>query len=355
MAKELKVVVFGRGTGESILIELEQDCWLAVDCFNNPVSKKPAAIDYLENKGLDPKEVLKYIVISHFHSDHITGMLDLITFSAPDAKVYISEALTIQEAVKYYSHLMESHTDAELSGVDELKRIFSYLRNNQRHAIKLVQDKVIFDNDDYIVSAISPSDFDKSESQETFINLLAQCEPGVLPQAARINPNHFCVVLSIKCKGSNKHVLLGADLEICNDPNGGWESAIDSVTAPKGKNVNVFKIPHHGSATGFHQRTWDDIVEQDAYAILTTFDRCSLPKEEYIKVFKDYTSNLFSTTSPKYKKNEVLSRQSQKILQDKAPAVNVVAVMPKNKFGYVEAFSENGIIKCSLYHDAIKL
>lgn len=355
MAHKLKVVIFGRGTGESILVELEQNEWMVVDCFRNPHSKKPAAITYLENKGLDPQTCIKKIVITHFHQDHIAGMLELIQNSSPTADVYISRALTVSEANEYYSTLDSLHSEPENSGVSELCRILEYLYDNDRKVTRLDQNKVIHNGQDYLISAISPSDVDSDKSQATFISLLSECDRGTTPQASKINPNHFCVVLSIQCKQTDSFALLGADLEVTKDNQGGWDAAMNSIMAPKANSIQLFKIPHHGSETGFHQKTWDSHVKKDqVVSVLTTFDRQSLPRDDYIKIYGGYSKHLLATTNPKSKAT-ALSRNSLNILKNKAPNVKILASAPKNKFGYVETLSSGDSVSFEKFDDAVEL
>lgn len=353
---KVKVVVFGRGTGEAILIEISANEWIAVDCFNHPKEKKPAAISYLEKKGIDPKVALKKIIITHFHEDHIKGMLEMIKAASDNCNVYISQALTAKEAFEYYSNLNVLHDNPNLSGVSELCNITNYMDSLNRSVIKVKQDQVIYNNDNYQITAIAPSEFDSQKSQEKFISLLSKTEDGVIPQAAKINPNHFCIVLNISCKKTNKNIVLGADLEICPSPEGGWNSAMSSVMAPAHNSIQVMKIPHHGSCTGFHEKTWEDHVEKDAISILTTFDKSNLPRAEYINLYKKYTNNLLSTTIPKERhKKDILNRAALKIIATKSPSVNIRSATPAVNYGYIETTKGEHNFQYSLHGNAIAL
>ncbi|MCP5677198.1 MBL fold metallo-hydrolase [Klebsiella pneumoniae] len=76
---KLKLVLFGRGVGEGVLCNYDSDEWVIVDsCYGkNNSEKKAAALEYLEEHSISFEKV-KLIVISHFHDDHIKGMLDIV-------------------------------------------------------------------------------------------------------------------------------------------------------------------------------------------------------------------------------------------------------------------------------------
>lgn len=357
----LKIVVFGRGHGESILVELEDNQWMVIDCFNNPHSNEPAALTYLKELGLSPKEVIKKIVITHFHQDHITGMAKLIKESADDAKVYMPQALSSKEAVKYYSELDILHGYSRISGIKELADIAKYMERSNRIITRVKQDSNIHNGDDYLISALSPSDYACERSQRTFISELTSLDVDdksdkKLPlSATKKIHNHFCIVLNILSKKNNSSILLGSDLEISNKSETGWTSALDSNMAPNKNSVQIFKIPHHGSHTGYHPLTWENYIIDDAIAILTTFDTHDLPRDEYIKIYKTHTTKLYATSRPKSKLTDVISQKALKIMKANGQLGSIRNTFSPKNFGYVEALhSENSPLP-KLFYDANKL
>jgi len=63
---EPEVVVFGPGYGEAIAVHLGDNQWLLVDSCRNPKTKVPASLEYLQEIGVDPTQVLA-VVASHWH------------------------------------------------------------------------------------------------------------------------------------------------------------------------------------------------------------------------------------------------------------------------------------------------
>ncbi len=83
--------MLGKGIGESILVCLRPGDWVIVDSFRTPGSGNPAAIDYLNGRGVRPETDVAAVILSHLHADHSDGIDDLLvrcpraTFSMPAA------------------------------------------------------------------------------------------------------------------------------------------------------------------------------------------------------------------------------------------------------------------------------
>ncbi|HBC3493290.1 TPA: MBL fold metallo-hydrolase [Vibrio parahaemolyticus] len=350
----VKVVVFGRGNGESILVEIEKDHWMVVDSFVNPQTRKPAAISYLESKGLDPKEVLRTVVMTHFHEDHIKGMSNVIANAHPDAKVCMPQALTEKEAITFYNSfdMLNGYDDASM--VREMVKVLDYLEKHKKHPVKLTQDKLIFENTSHVITALSPSDFDCHEATNRFVAEISGVKD--IPKAAsKHSPNHFCIAINIENKHNKESVLLGGDLEICSNPQGGWDGVLNTIKAPELGSIEIFKVPHHGSETAFHQDTWEQYTAEDVVALLTTYNSSSLPREEYVKIFKGFTNHLICTTKPKYPTKGVLSQKALSILSKKKSSIVMSNVTPKSSFGYVESTHNSHYVSYSLFEDATLL
>jgi len=350
--QNLKIVVFGRGNGESILVELENNTWMVIDCFNTPGTKEPAALTYLKNLGFNPLEVLIKIVITHFHSDHIQGMLNLIKQASPDADIYMPEALTTTEAFKYYSELDILHGYDDISGVGELCKIVRYLDSKKREAIRIKQDSTIFNGLTYQISALSPSHKDCNDARNSFISDITSIESRIPVSATKPSHNHFCIVLNILSKTTNTSILLGSDLEVSGDSAKGWSSAITSNMAPQKNSVQIIKIPHHGSENGYHKSTWNEYVIQDVIAILTTFNSSSLPRQELINKYKSHMKHLLVTTKPKKNITSGIPRAVLKIMKKKNQLGTIVSSTPSTQFGYIEAIHSSNPPSYELFLDA---
>lgn len=331
MSSICETVIFGKGNGESILVHLNNNEWLITDsCLNN--DNKPAALDYLCKNGINPATAVKIIVISHFHDDHIAGILETIRTCA-NAKVYISAALTKEEFVKY---IFEFNTPEVSNKAREFSELFAYFRSSNRKDIhQVVVDKCLYRNGNITVEALSPCDEDMQESRDEFIShtFNAGRSPHQLHTLPKGKPNHYCIVLRIydSTLTTSHDILLGADLEIKN--NRGWDSVCKAVCAPKGRKVGLFKIPHHGSKTGYHAPTWQSLISQDPIGIITTYDSSSLPREEMVNMYKDHTKELYCTADPKHSIGYAQNKKAIKTLS--SLNVNVRSKGATDRFGFV--------------------
>ena len=73
----LEVTVIGPGYGECIILHIGNGNWVIVDsCLNNKSS--PVALDYLRSLALNPGGVVRLVVATHWHDDHIKGIGKLV-------------------------------------------------------------------------------------------------------------------------------------------------------------------------------------------------------------------------------------------------------------------------------------
>ncbi|MDD7846252.1 MULTISPECIES: MBL fold metallo-hydrolase [Klebsiella pneumoniae complex] len=356
---QCKTVIFGKGIGESIVIQLAENEWMIIDsCLNNQM--KPAALEYLSEKGVDLESQVKLIVISHFHDDHIKGMHEIIK-QCKNAKVVISAALNTQEFKSYINAL--SVNGEEMAKTQEIKNVMSLLPTllEKKQLIIAKRDCTLYRSKDNLeVKSLSPSDNDISRSILDFANWLKYSKNanGVTCSARLINPNHYCVVTRVFSQTSgNDEILLGADLE--TSAHSGWDDVCDAIDSPRPNKVGLFKLPHHGSQTGFHQRTWDELIRSKPISILTTYDRSSLPREDMIEKYKNHSASVYCTSKPKShqqsKKEETrIPSDALKMLSKLNSTVQISRSL--GKFGYItveNCLTSNPNVK--LYHAALAL
>lgn len=344
-------VVFGRGQGESILVQLTDENWMIVDSCTND-EKKPAALAYLYEHGFNPKECVKLIVISHFHNDHIKGLGEIIE-QCPSANICISAALNTREFDAYIRAISDPDDKfAQTSEFNKVMQHFEQLKKDGRLKFA-VADRHIYKLDNISVVSLSPCDNDIVESDTNFANLLKvrNNTTTTIKSAALINPNNYSVVLRIFDENSNHEMLLGADLEVRT--NGGWDSVCDCALSPKPNKINVFKIPHHGSVTGYHEKTWEHLINSTPECLMTTYNSV-LPTEEMVEIYGKRAKGLYCASTPSnYKKPDNLAKILKSISKTNSSAV----FMNKNsRFGYIRVknyLSDSPEIE--MHGDAVKI
>jgi hypothetical protein len=89
-----------------------------------------------------------------------------------------------------------------------------------------------------------------------------------------LDENDASVVLAVRV--GDVSVLLGADLEERNRHGLGWQVILDHYP-PAGEKFDGFKIPHHGSITGYHPGVWPRLMHKESWAAVTPFNQLENP------------------------------------------------------------------------------
>ena len=294
---QVEVTLFGPGYGECMLIHFGANRWCIIDSCINPETNEPAALEYLQAIGVDPKEAVELIIASHWHDDHIRGLAQVVK-ACPDATFCSSSVLAEEEFLAYILPFEQYNPIRAGSGVKEWVKILKML--DSRSLKKASVDRRIHRIDASEsghgkaceVWTLSPSD----KMHELFLNTLADNMPQIREtkcKARAIKPNHNCVVTWISI--GDISILLGGDLEETSDSQTGWSAIVESTGRPQEKAM-IIKIPHHGSNNAHNDDVWESMLVDEPYAILTPFNKSKLPKQSDVARIIDRTNNAFSTS-----------------------------------------------------------
>jgi beta-lactamase superfamily II metal-dependent hydrolase len=303
----MEISLFGPGIGECCLIELPTGQWIIIDSFRCPEVKQPIALKYFEEKGLDPKLCVDLIIITHWHSDHVAGMSELIDI-CDNALIVIPSAFTNKEFNEFWSLISSDHELGSLNTLKEMRLAMESIRKHferNKQAPKFADEgKNIYyrneDNYEIEVTTLSPSPDAFIQSQLESQNLLKTFKASN-PKTHLTKPQSNNNAIAIQLTVNGISLLFGGDLE---EPEKnqyrkfGWSRVLD-CHENKIKRSILFKVPHHGSETGHQEEIWQKALIDNATAILTTFDRSNLPKDRDIERIKSYTSYLTGTTMTK--------------------------------------------------------
>jgi len=301
---EVEISVFGPGYGECILVHIGCQEWIIIDSCIDPVTKSPAALQYLRHIGVSPENV-ELIVATHWHDDHIRGMSEIVN-AYGNAEFVFSDALQTNEFVALAAYFGSDIRLKSGSGAQEIVSILRFLGGKNQTPKPAIAERMLWKNNDRNpdcrceVISLSPSDHSILLSN----NQIARLMPEVDTEKRRllsITPNHAAVVLWIRINDIN--VLLGSDLEITAEKKCGWIAVLDSKIRPEGK-ADVFKVPHHGSESSDHPRIWAEMVSDDAVIVVTPFrsGKTRLPKETDIQRICNQRTECFITAIERDKK-----------------------------------------------------
>lgn len=295
---ELEVSVFGRGYGEAICVHLGDGEWAIVDSCINPHTGRPAALSYFDALGLSPDDVVQVVVATHWDDDHIRGLSSVVDAS-PNATFVCSAALRQKEALAFVIE-QESAKGVLGSGVDEFRAILRVCRERSSRVLWAKANTPLHPSppgDRPTVVALSPSEDAFERSIQSLIEAATDARSS-LPRRYRApeGPNGASVATSVKL--GDLAVLLGADLEVSNNEEAGWEAVV-RYSAPSIR-ASAVKVPHHGSPGAHHDGMWAELVEDEPVAVLTPWARGErfLPDEEDLRRLKSVAKHVLLTATP---------------------------------------------------------
>ncbi len=306
--------------------------WILVDSCVPPRSKYPASLEYLKSLGVDVETQVQLVIVSHWHDDHFRGISTILE-ECTGAELAISSVIRVDE-FRQLAALYSKQPFLKGSGLDEFGRIFSIIeerRQNLTNAQPLnyaIADRILYNDvislgtGEYpvVMYSLSPSDASVLQAQLSFMELLPNERDQVKKISAR-GPNHSSVVLWIAV--GNERILLGADLENTPFNNTGWTSILETSKVTDGQ-ASVFKIPHHGSANGHNESIWDELLVQDAYAIVTPYNRgrTPIPTHQDVLRITSLTPHAFGTALPLRRQHRFRNRVVREMLAQVTRDVN---------------------------------
>lgn len=301
---EVEITIFGPGFGECILVHAGFNEWIVVDSCLDSTSGRPAALSHLESIGVDPASAIKFVLVTHWHDDHIGGMAELLA-ACTRAEFACSAALTQSEFLKFLEILNSRSLFKQSSGASELHRIFSLLRTRHqrpkfaiadRPLLRLASDPRTAGSICELV-ALSPSDLE--------IQRFLQAVSGLIPQTNSTkfrlpSPKQNDLSVAAWLSVGPLQILLGADLEERGIAGRGWIAVVGSPTRPQAQ-ASLFKMAHHGSETGHFDPVWTRMLDARPVAVLTpwTLGGSQLPSAGDCRRIMGLTPFAYSTSRPR--------------------------------------------------------
>lgn len=299
---EIEVSVFGPGVGESLVVHMGGGEWIVVDSCRDRERQRAAALVYLESLGIDPAEAVRAIVASHWDTDHICTLGEIVE-ACPEASFWCTAAVGSQE----FDAILELavREDEPLGKrLLELAGILAALRDREEDASQvprlasesslLLELPAADGLPRRAVHALAPSHRSVMISAENVRYVLGG-GGEMRRRVQKMSRNDASVVLLLDLGG--ECVLLGGDLEYSKDPHRGWQPAVNRARE-LGLRSSLVKIPHHGSRNAHDDTMWADALDPRPAAVLTPFfsGLQPLPRNSDRERIRRYTPNAFLTT-----------------------------------------------------------
>ncbi len=230
------------------------------------------------------------VVATHWHDDHIRGIAHMVEVCT-NAAFCCSSVLCHEEFLTAVHALERRHFASFGSGVREIHRTISRLRESGADPIWALANRAILSGDRCQVWSLAPAD----ETFSSFLRNLARRLPRAGESETRVHslsPNDAAVVLWVSV--GDIAVLLGSDLE-----RGGWSTIVQNTARPPGK-ASAFKVPHHGSESAHEPRVWETMLEAEPVAVITPWRRGGrvVPNRQDKRKILEMTANAYvSATS----------------------------------------------------------
>lgn len=289
--------------------------WMLVDSCLNPETGEPAALGYLHTIGVSARDSVCLVLVTHWDDDHVRG-IQFVVEECERATVACSLALNRKDIVQFVIEQGRA-TGGLGSGLDELRTILMRCRSTGRFmwatATRPLHPRA--SGGSPTVIALSPSDDAVSRSVEDLIEQATGAQISFRRRyRAAEGPNGASVAATVQA--GDVSILLGADLENSNNPASGWDAVL--ADARPATSASVVKVPHHGSEGAHHEGMWDEIVDDDAVAIVTPWVLAGghLPTDADLARLRGVAGRVYLTAMPtlgRVKKDSVVDKLITKV------------------------------------------
>jgi len=360
---EFEVTLIGgtAGYGESILLHIGNGDWIIIDSCVNVKNGECVPISYLNDLSVDISQHVLYVLCTHWHDDHIKGLSNILEQCTSKTVFVLSCSDDREKWV--YEMLNDYNYQGKSTVLNELKCTISMANDKGIRILPVKQDSLVFNINGVLAYALSPSDEvvkkfeeevasaqvkyhktlnqaiklktidaqliqDASTLEEETINNFAGLikeridEKKIVQEATnlltykdakRVEQNDRCVALLVSFNGH--HIILGADLENKTSDSGlsGWMS-VAKCSSMNGVTSSLFKIPHHGSKTGYCDFFLKSFIKNDATMKLTAWAKGDklIPEPVMLGKYYAHSQKMYITTTALLKKENKEENKSIK-------------------------------------------
>ena len=296
----------GGSVGESIVIHFPDGRWAVVDAYTRDLqddTRNPTVVFLREN---NVKE-LAFVCLTHPHEDHYCGLRQVL--QAPDWKVraFWRSAVLPNPLIKEWREFIiqwqqwqkENGTALEALEASELTELFQHVADSGLVPMRLQFDpqfdaspRLCFPSLDeppagYNVYFFAPPVGQLDSYEKEVIRASARPDPTVLYNQA----NTISAGLVIEYGATR--VVLGGDMT-----RPAWNEVAHRFGGPDCQ-VDVLKVSHHGSKTGYTEALWQKHCSPDhTVAVVFPFHRHNIPRTDSQGFFKSASASVKYTVHP---------------------------------------------------------
>ncbi|MBN2717438.1 MAG: hypothetical protein JXX14_16420 [Deltaproteobacteria bacterium] len=245
--------------------------------------------------GVDYTTQVKVIVATHWDDDHIRGLGDIAGL-CENADFFMSAALNDK---RFNRIVLDSPLSTAMkldqkvnTGINEFHTVYHALKARRKTPEYALDNKLLWRSpmsSQATVTALSPHSSAMDMAMQSILSLVPR-DGTPIGNIKAPKPNYTSVVLWISI--NNTCLLLGADMEESPEfP--GW-SLISADMRSRYSKAEVYKVAHHGSATGEHPQIWSDMLVQNPCCVIAPWQRGGrkLPTPNDLKRIRSKSDNV---------------------------------------------------------------
>ena len=342
-ANELEITTIGVGgfEGEAIVVHFGNGKWGIIDSCKSQTGENLPLL-YLDTLDI-PLSDVSVIVCTHWHSDHINGLSDIVS-KCKNAEFFFPVVGQKNNLLKY---LIEGDKAQGLSSVWHEFHKSVKIAGELRTGLAMTNTTMFDDGKGTVLVALSPSDRMLIEMERILVDF--DSKGGDLKDINEnvIKPNICSTAMLLYTPDTC--ILLGADLEAnrskrksittCADScsqrwEKGWCNAIIKCVSLRTRKASLFKLPHHSSKTGYCPKIWENHVEEKPISVSTVFINnagIKLPKKNMLVLYRNLSSDMFLTSSGPKKKEKKNGKGKSQLEDKKSDKMKSIAVMNEEK------------------------
>lgn len=299
------------GHGDTIILEWQNDQEEMeigiIDCHLNE-RKANLAIDHILDNGY---EKIRFMMLSHPHTDHFSGFLSLLDFcerqnieigefwhTAIYNRAFLSEAL-FRKMIS--NHLFKSFVSRERDRT-RLRKLFKKIYDLHKGSPKIIKTVDFIKRrvripmkENLWLECFSPSSDEYTQFFNSTFRLDQEGELEIITDTRRrTNPNTNLLCSFIKISTPHWHILLPSDATCftLNRINGEYLNGLLN-----GNELKISQIPHHGSGNNHLKSFWNNIPgRENVPVVVSVGGNRKLPDFDVIEFFDKSYKEVHSTS-----------------------------------------------------------
>lgn len=284
----IKVTFLNVGQGDSIVLEwIDENQKNIVGIIDsNKTNTGNPTINFLETIKFDH---IKFIILSHPHSDHFSGILNLLNYCEKNLiKVKYFSHTSIIKAEYFNSCFKDNISTTEFINLFTKLKKMDLENNIVCNAVNVGLCDTIPLNADLYLKFLSPSKVE----QDRFIN--NENYNDLHEEEAGSNPQANALSTIIKIYSNSWYILLTADSD---KPS--FLRILKKQNSEISQKMVLGQGPHHGSKLNFAHLFWQKIIKEDETPIVISVGKNGYghPNLDVIKKFENLKFNVTTTTS----------------------------------------------------------